>query len=62
MGIIKIAELGTSFTWLVSLIKSTFWDGTVGMFMGEKRLFVSKMDSTIDMQKRPNDYLYNTPL
>lgn len=37
-------------TWLVWLIKSTFWAGTVGMFMGEKRLFVKKMESTIDMQ------------
>lgn len=46
-------------TWLVWLIKSTFWAGTVGMFMGEKRLFVKKMESTIDMQNRPNDYLYN---
>lgn len=32
---------------------------TVGMFMGEKRLFVNKMHSTIEMQNRLNDYLYN---
>lgn len=39
-GIIKIAELGTSFTSLVLLRKSTFWDGTVGMFMGGKKGFL----------------------
>lgn len=29
-----------------------------GDVYGKKRLFVKKMESTIDMQNRPNDYLY----
>lgn len=64
-GIIKIAELGMSFTWLVLLRKRTFWGGTGAMFVcvkwgfANKMLFVKKTDSTIDMQNRPNDYLYN---